>query len=145
MIREGIIYFCIFGEKLSLTMDKTVPETDPYKKVCKYKFCKKTFDAKRTNQDYCCPDHRTKANNVLARQEREVSNPIFRQMKKNRRILAQLHSRGNYTETARNLEFMGFNIDVHSQRLIIDSKPVFDFLDYRITVQNPQHLTISKI
>ena len=91
---------------------KKLKATDPYQKICLYKYCGASFKAKRTNQDYCCSGHRIKANNDIARDERKATGRYDLQLKKNRRVLNSFFLEGKTEISLRELEFNGFNYEV---------------------------------
>ena len=118
---------------------------DPYKKNCKYEVCRKPFLAKRTNQDFCCPDHRIKANNALARTNRIVTKATDMQAKKNRKILENYFISG-YTEvTSRDLEFNGFNVEFTTRaNTTLNNQTTLHFYEYSLTKTTDNKLKISK-
>ena len=72
---------------------------DPYLKTCKYKFCKKEFRATRLNQEYCCLACKGKANNLIAKNKRDISKKINTILLKNREILHNYYSKGSINVT----------------------------------------------
>lgn len=84
-------------------------EINPYKKVCKYKFCKKGFDAKRTNQEFCCKDHYMKHNNSKAKEIRDSTKKYDRILHKNLKLIKILKHVENVK--IEDLKKIGFKID----------------------------------
>ena len=89
---------------------------DPYQKLCKYEFCKKEFIARRLNHDYCCPDHKTKANNMKAKVKRDATKKINYILQNNRAILEDLYNKDQINVTLNKLQEMGFEYDFHTHR-----------------------------
>jgi hypothetical protein len=113
------------------TNSKTI--ADPYKKTCKYEVCRKTYMAKRTNQDYCCPDHRIKANNALARISRIETKATDLQAKKNRKILELYFVKGQTEVSTRELEFNGFNFEITTRaNTVLNNQAIYYYYEYNL-------------
>lgn len=90
---------------------------DPYQKLCKYKFCdRKEFTAKRLNQEYCCPDHKIKANNLIAKEKRDATKTINNILHRNRDILENFYNKNHLNVTLNELQELGFEYDYHTHR-----------------------------
>jgi hypothetical protein len=87
---------------------------DPYNKSCLYDGCKKAFVAKRTNQGYCCPDCKKKANNSKAADERKLTKAIDDVIKRNRKTLDDLYNAGITTGSWNELMAKGFDYTKHT-------------------------------
>ena len=83
-------------------------EMSPYTKICKYKFCREIFTAKRLNQEYCCNDHKIKANNWKAKSLRSNTKKIDYILHRNRSILESIYKDGRFEVTLNGLETLGF-------------------------------------
>jgi len=82
--------------------------TDPYLKICKYAFCKISFNAKRTNQEFCCRDHYVKHNNLKAKTIRDLTKSTDKVLHLNRHILSILSQKG--TVSANDFSKLGYKI-----------------------------------
>ncbi len=90
---------------------------DPYQKLCKYEFCdEKEFIARRLNHDYCCPDHKSKAASVKAKEKRDATKKINYILLNNRAILEDLYNKGRINVTLNELKELGFEYDFHTHR-----------------------------
>jgi hypothetical protein len=85
------------------------PIIDPYKKVCKYHGCKKAFDAKRLNQEYCGYGCKKKCNNGKAAAFRKVAKAIDAQLKKNHQVLEGFYNAAKVFVGAQDLAALGFD------------------------------------
>ncbi len=88
---------------------------NPYIKLCKYKHCRKEFEAKRLNQEYCCQDHKIKANNIKGKEKRDATNRIYNILLKNREILKSFYNKSKVKVTLQELENAGFIFGYHTQ------------------------------
>jgi hypothetical protein len=93
-------------------MEKLLP--DPYHKICKYERCKKNFIAARLNSEYCCKEHKVRAANEKAKEERDLINDIQYQIKLNWRVLKKLHEKNKTQVTLAELNFHGFQHKFHT-------------------------------
>ena len=90
---------------------------DPYQKMCKYEYCdKKEFTAKRLNQEYCCANHKMKANNLKAKEKRDATKKINSILIRNREILKDFYNRNKVNVTLNELQDLGFEYDFHTHR-----------------------------
>jgi len=89
---------------------------DPYRKICKYKFCKKEFIATRLNQEYCCLECKIKTNNLKAKEKRDATKKINLILQKNREILKDFYNRNHLNVTLIELQELGFEYDYHTHR-----------------------------
>ena len=90
---------------------------DPYQKLCKYEFCdKKEFTARRLNQEYCCTNHKMKANNLKSKEKRDATKKTNFILLTNREILKDFHNRGQVNVSLNELQELGFEYEIHTQR-----------------------------
>lgn len=89
---------------------------DPYKKVCKYSQCSKSYTAKRQNQQYCCSECKVKANNSLASKQRLTIKRIDSVLKLNRKILEEFYVGGMTVVDLEVLLTKGFDLSKHTGR-----------------------------
>jgi hypothetical protein len=95
-------------------------EKDPYRKICKYKFCRKEFTAKRTNQEFCDKDHYRKHNNGKAKVIRDATKITDYTFHQNWLILSRLYSKGKREIDALTLEKEGYEISAFTDRSKVD-------------------------
>lgn len=88
---------------------------DPYKKYCKYRYCKREFTANRLNQEYCCYDHKKKENNFKAKEIRDKTKRIDFITRRNRKILEEKYKEGKIEVTLDELESQGFIYDYNTE------------------------------
>ena len=107
-------------------------KTNPYKKVCKFRFCNKPFDAKRTNQEFCCKDHYIKHNNLIAKEVRDITKDIDAERHRNRKILKLLARKENVTYNE--LKKLGFKINscTNFKKVENSMKNVLFYYDYSL-------------
>ena len=98
---------------LNQLMDKP---KDPYKKICKYKHCREEFIASRLNQEYCCPECKMKANNLKSKEKRDATKKTNFILLRNREILKDFHDRGQDNVSLIELQGLGFEYELHTQR-----------------------------
>jgi hypothetical protein len=110
---------------------------DPYKKNCKYKFCRKSFKAKRLNQDYCNFDCKKKANNGKARELRLLTKPVDDKLKLNRSLLERFYKQGKFIVISSELVLFGFDFTTHTG-MVKDEKGQF-------TIPQYQNYTLRKL
>lgn len=103
---------------------------DPYKKNCKYKFCKKSFKAKRLNQDYCSLDCKKKANNGKARELRLLTKPIDDKVKLNRSLLERFYKQEKTLVVSHELVLLGFDFTKHTG-MVKDEKGQYTIPQYQ--------------
>lgn len=87
---------------------------DPYLKTCRYKHCKQEFTATRLNQEYCCYDHKKKANNLKAKELRDNTKKINSILRNNRGILHDFYSTGNFNVSLNELVEKGYQYNYHT-------------------------------
>jgi len=91
---------------------------DPYWKKCRYRFCDKdSFLAKRLNQEYCCPEHKTKENNWITREKRLLMKDQMQLQMKNEKILRSFYESGKYIVSSGELANAGFDFNASSQQI----------------------------
>ena len=120
---------------------------DPYLKTCKYKFCKKEFRATRLNQEYCCLACKGKANNLIAKNKRDISKKINTILLKNREILHNCYSKGSINVTLNELNEPGFiyEFHTHTKKEPKSGKMVRCYYDYGLIQGDEQALNFITI
>lgn len=121
-------------------------EDSPYVKKCRYKFCEKSFVARRLNQEYCSYDHKTKHNNWIARQARKITKDIDNVAHYNRDVLFELYTAGKVSISYDALERKGFKINfpTHTKKDISSKKRIIFFYDFGLFPIDLDHFKIIK-
>src|ERR1051325_9562270 len=106
----------------------------PYLKKCRYRFCLKDFLAHRMNQYYCCSDHKIRENNWIARQKRQMVNPLVTLQLNNEKVLQNFHKSGKYQVTLQELVGAGYDFSAPTQKLkdAINKRPTQKLFNYGI-------------
>ncbi len=120
---------------------------DPYKKICLYEACRKTFTARRQNQDYCSPDCKKKKNNGKAAIIRQVISPINWQLKRNREILEWFYEQKKFEVSWSDLQANGFDHTKHTGLTSKDKGPynIPVFYDYSLEQLSNKNFKIAKL
>jgi len=95
---------------------------NPYIKTCKNYYCRREFEARRSNNEYCCPEHKSKQNNRIARNRRNRIKAIQNILVKNMLILERLSKRDGVTVKWEELAQLGFQYKYHTHQVLTEDK-----------------------
>ena len=107
---------------------------NPYRKICRYRFCQKPFTADRLNQEYCCDKHKQDENNWKARLDRIRMKDQTARQKKCEKMLESIFRCERFIVKRKELEDIDFDFTANCSTLkektirgTIITKMYFDF------------------
>ena len=117
---------------------------NPYKKICKYRFCRKNFTADDLREEYCCPLHKRRENNYKQHLERQKTKVQLQAQKHNERILAAFYEAGKYIVALDELLDLRFDFNANSSHLNdkINKRVTIRFFEHGITTSDGRRFQV---